>query len=206
VNIALLGATGLSGVAVLKEALARDHRVRVLARKPSALPAHDSLTVLEGNALAEADLDKCVAGCEAVVHCLGVGGKGDGKPTTLCSESVQLLLPIMRRHGAKRLVVMSNYWSNGSGAWFMRKVMIPTVARWLVPILVDKDRMEALLRDCKDLDWIAPRFPGIVEGPAKPVRTGDRVGIKITTGSVATFMLDQLTDDTFVRSAPNASN
>ena len=204
-KLALLGATGLSGVAVLKEALARGHHVTALARTPSAIAPHAGLTVLQGNALVEADLDACVRGSEAVLHCLGVGGKGDGKPTTLCSDSVKLLLPVMKRHGVKRLVAMSNYWSNGSGGWFLRKAMIPTFARWLVPILDDKDRMETLLR-ASDLEWTAIRFPGIVDGPARPVRSGERAGMKVTTGSVAAFMLDQLADRTYVRSAPAASN
>jgi hypothetical protein len=73
-----------------------------------------------------------------------------------------------------------------------------------VPIIEDKNRMEALLRAC-DLEWVAVRFPNIVEGPAKPVKTR-RVGLEITTGSAAEILLDQLTDDTFLRATPSASN
>jgi uncharacterized protein YbjT (DUF2867 family) len=208
-KLALFGATGLTGPSVLREALARGHHVQALARRPEAITTtHERLTVLRGDALNAADVEACVAGCDAVLHCLGIGGRGDGRPTTLVSESVALLLPIMRARGVKRLVVMSNLGAGGSGPWWMRKLAIPLLVRWLAPIVEDKDRMEAILQ-ASDVEWIAPRFPEIVEGPAKPLRTsagGRGIGFKITTGSCASFMLDHLADSPHLRAAPSVSN
>lgn len=208
--LALFGATGLTGPSVLREALERGHHVKVLARDPAAVKVtHERLEVIRGNALVEADVDACVAGCDAVLHCLGVGGKGDGKPTTLVSESIALLLPVARAHRVKRLVIMSNYWAGDSGSWLMRRFVIPVFVRWLAPILDDKNRMEAMLNVTGDLEWIAIRFPAIVEGPAKRVKAnidGRAASLKITTGSIGVFMLDHLEDATFVRKTPAASN
>jgi uncharacterized protein YbjT (DUF2867 family) len=208
-KLALFGATGLTGPSVLREALARGHHVQALARRPEAITAtHEQLTVLRGDALNAADVEACVAGCDAVLHCLGVGGRGDGSPTTLVSESVALLLPIMKAKGGKRLVVMSNLGAGGSGPWWMRKIAIPLLVRWLAPIVEDKDRMEAILL-ASDVEWIAPRFPAIVDGPAQPLRTsadGRGIRFKITTGSCATFMLDQLADSPHLRATPSVSN
>jgi uncharacterized protein YbjT (DUF2867 family) len=210
-KIALFGATGLTGPSVLREALARGHDVVVLARNPAAVATtHDRLTVLKGDAMVAADVEACVKGCDAALHCLGVGGKGDGKPTTLVSDSIRLLLPIMKRHGVKRLVAMSNLGAGGSGQWFVRKIAMPLFVRWLIPIVEDKDRMEAILR-ASDVEWVAVRLPGIVEGPAKPPKTsadgsGRGISWKITTGSVAAFMLDQLADGTYLGKTPAVSN
>jgi putative NADH-flavin reductase len=210
VNIALFGATGLTGPSVLKEALARGHRVSALARKPETITtSHKRLRVVKGDALTTADVSACVDGCEVVLHCLGVGGRGDGKPNSLVSDSVALLLPLMKERGARRLVVMSNLWAGGSGAWGMRKIGIPLFARWLLPILADKDRMEAILRASEGVEWVAPRFPEIVEGPAKPLKTspdGRGISMRITTGSIATFMLDHLSGETYVGETPAVSN
>jgi hypothetical protein len=115
----------------------------------------------------------------------------------------------MKERGVRRLVVMSNLWAGGSGSWAMRKLGIPLFARWLRPILVDKERMEAMLRASEGIEWIAPRFPEIVEGPTKPLRASDDgrgIGMKITTGSVATFMLDHLSGETDVGATPSVSN
>jgi putative NADH-flavin reductase len=210
VNIALFGATGLTGPSVLKEALARGHRVTALARKPEAITtSHERLRVVKGDALTPSDVSACLEGCEVALHCVGVGGRGDGKPNSLVSDSVALMLPLMKERGTRRLVVMSNLWAGGSGAWGMRKIAIPLFARWLRPILADKDRMEAVLRASEGVEWVAPRFPEIFEGPAKPLKTsadGRGISMKITTGSIAAFMLDHLSGETYVGETPAVSN
>ena len=117
-------------------------------------------------------------------------------------------MPIIKAQGVKRLVVMSNLGAGGSGPWWMRKLAIPLLVRWLAPIVEDKDRMEAILQ-ASDVEWIAPRFPAIVDGPAAPVRTsadGRGIGFRITTGSCATFLLDQLADSPHLRATPSVSN
>jgi nucleoside-diphosphate-sugar epimerase len=85
-----------------------------------------------------------VQGADAVIHCLGIGGKGDGKPTTLISDSVRLVLEAMQSHGVPRIVCMSNVGAGGSGSWFANRFVIPLFLRWLLPIIEDKNRMEAL--------------------------------------------------------------
>ena len=208
-KLALFGATGFSGRVVLEEALSRNHEVVALVREPAALDVDDDrLTVMRGDALEQADVDRCIAGVDAVVHCLGVGGKGNGAPTTLVSDSVALVLKSMGTHGVRRIVCMSNVGAGGSGYWLVNRVIVPLFVRWLVPLVDDKDHMEALLRE-SSAEWISARFPNIRPGPAQPIKTspdGKRISMNITTGSVANFLLDQLDDDTFVRSTPSVSN
>ena len=45
-HIALIGASGFVGSAILKEALARGHEVAALVRHPEKLPAHANLKPL----------------------------------------------------------------------------------------------------------------------------------------------------------------
>ena len=49
-NIALIGATGFVGSAVLNELLQRGHRVTVLARNPAKLTPREGLTVVAADA------------------------------------------------------------------------------------------------------------------------------------------------------------
>jgi putative NADH-flavin reductase len=209
-KLLLFGATGVTGPSVLREALERGHDVRVIARNPAAITTtHDRLEIVKGDATVTADVDAAVAGRDAVVHCLGIGGKGTGKPTTLVSDSIAMLLPIMRAHRVKRLIAMSNVGAGTSGPWVARKLIIPVFLRWLSPIIVDKNRMESILREAGDLEWVAGRFPAIVDGPAKPIRTSPPrrgVGLRITTGSVATWMLDQLGETPLLGTTPSVSN
>ena len=64
---------------------------------------------------AAADVERCVRGADAVIHCLGIGGTGDGSPTTLVSDSVKVVLAAMKSHGVPRIVCMSNIGVGGSG-------------------------------------------------------------------------------------------
>ena len=208
-KIAVFGATGLTGGLVVAQALAQGHEVVALVRDPQRLALRDRrLIVLGGSPTAIGDVDRCVRGADAVVHCLGIGGKGDGARTTLISESVAVVLAAMQRHGVPRLVCMSNVGAGGSGTWFANRIIIPLFLRWLLPIIADKDRMESALR-ASAVDWISVRLPAIVAGPAKPLRvsaTGRGIGLTITAASTAGFLLAQVNAAEFIRSTPSISN
>jgi uncharacterized protein YbjT (DUF2867 family) len=208
-KIAILGATGLTGGLVVKRALEQGHEVIALVRDPKRLAIqHPHLTVVAGSPLSKADLEKYLEGVGAVVHCLGVGGKGDGKHTTLISDSVKAVIAVMQRQGIRRLVCMSNVGAGGSGTWFANRIFIPIFLKWLVPIIEDKDRMEKAL-DESALDWVSVRLPNIIDGLEKSVRVsqdGRGIGLSITAASAAAFLLGQVTSPEFIRKTPSISN
>lgn len=208
-NIAVFGATGLTGGLVVERALAAGHRVTALVRNPDGVGRkHERFTVIGGSPTAPPDVEACVRGADAVIHCLGVGGKGNGKPTTLISDSVKATLAAMQRHGVPRIVCMSNVGAGGSGSWLVNRVVVPVFLRWLRPIVDDKDRMEGVLRD-SSLEWIAVRLVGITEGAARPVRTtddGKGLRFTITAASAAEFLLARTTGPEFLRQTPSISN
>lgn len=76
-TVLLLGATGRTGGRALQQLLARGVRVRAVVRSRGRLPAgvagHPGLTVVEASLLSldDEELRRLVAGCDAVVSCLG---------------------------------------------------------------------------------------------------------------------------------------
>lgn len=208
-KIAMFGATGFTGRSVLATALEQGHHVRALVRDPSRLEEeHPALELVRGDALAYDDILVALEGVEVVVHCLGVGGKGDGKATTLVSDSVALVLRAMEERGIRRIVCMSNVGAGGSGPWLANKVVIPLFLRWLVPLIEDKDRMELLLAQ-SGIETVSVRLPNIVEGPARPVRVrADGKGLRwsITTHSVAEVLLRYAVDGAVDGPTPSVSN
>lgn len=208
-KLALLGATGLTGGLVLSQALAQGHEVTALVREPSRVSlSFPRLTVLGGSPTVSEDVERCVRRNDAVIHCLGIGGKGDGQPTTLVSNSVKVVLAAMAKHGVPRIVCMSNVGAGSSGTWFANRIVLPLFVRWLLPIIEDKDRMEAALR-ASSVEWVSVRLPNIVEGPERPLRIskdGRGIGLSITAVSTARFLLQQVTSSDWVRSAPSISN
>ena len=208
-KIAVSGATGLTGARVVALAIEEGHYVVALTRNASRFPlVHDRLTVVEGDASSHADVQKVVRGVDAVVHCLGIGGKGKGQSTSVVSDSVKVVLDEMERASVSRIVCMSNVGAGESGSWFYRRVILPLFLGWLRPIIADKNVMEAALRNSA-AEWVAVRIPNIVEGPEKPVRsseTGKGIGISITASSVARFLLDQTSSSRWLRKTPSISN
>jgi len=208
-RLALFGATGLTGGLVLSQALEQGHEVTALVRDPSRVSmSHPRLTVLGGSPTVPDDVERCVQGADAVIHCLGIGGKGDGRPTTLVSDSVMVVIDAMARHNVPRIVCMSNVGAGGSGGWFLRRIVVPFFLRWLRPILDDKERMETALR-ASPVEWVSVRLPNIVEGAVKPLRVsadGRGIGLSITAASTARFLLDQISSTAWIRSAPSISN
>ena len=206
---AVFGATGLTGARVVALALDEGHDVVALTRDASRFPlVHERLTVVEGDAASPADVRKALQGVDAVVHCLGIGGKGKGQPTSVVSDSVKVVLDEMEPASVSRIVCMSNVGAGESGSWFYRRVVLPVFLRWLRPIIADKNVMEAALRN-SPTEWIAVRIPNIVEGPEKPVRaseTGQGIGISISASSVARFLLDHTTSSHWLRKTPSISN
>jgi uncharacterized protein YbjT (DUF2867 family) len=208
-KLAVFGATGLTGGLVVMQALDQGHEVVALVRDPRRLSLqHPRLTVLAGSPTLLTDVERCVEGADVVLHCLGIGGKGDGQPTTLISDSVKATLGAMAKHGVARIVCMSNVGAGGSGTWFANRIVIPLFLRWLLPILEDKDRMEAALR-ASSVEWVSVRLPSIVDGPEKPLRVSDDgrgIGLSITAASTARFLLARATGTDFLGATPSISN
>lgn len=208
-KLAVFGATGLTGGLVVAQALEDGHAVTALVRDPRRVPlSHPRFTVIGGSPLAPSDVEQCMRGADAVVHCLGIGGKGDGAPTSLISDSVLVTLAAMEQHGVSRIVCMSNVGAGGSGSWLANRIVIPLFMRWLRPIIEDKERMEAGLRESA-VTWCSVRLPNIVEGPERPLRVspdGRGIGLSITASSAARFLLDRATSAEIADSTPSISN
>ncbi|MFN7864758.1 MAG: NAD(P)-dependent oxidoreductase [Curvibacter sp.] len=208
-RLAVFGATGLTGGQVMAQALAQGHEVVALVRDPARVAlAHPCLRVLGGSPTRQADVERCVQRADAVIHCLGIGGKGDGRPNSLVSDSVEAVLAAMQRQGVPRIVCMSNVGAGGSGTWFANRIVLPIFLRWLQPIVEDKNRMERALA-ASAVEWVSVRLPRIVDGPDKPVRTsadGRGIGLSITAASAARFLLARATGNEWLRATPSISN
>ena len=81
-KIVIFGATGIVGKAVVNEALSKGYDVSVLTRDAKKVSIkHRCLHVYEGNVMDRNTVHNILNGKDAVIHTLGIGGKGNGKPT-----------------------------------------------------------------------------------------------------------------------------
>ena len=212
-KLVIFGATGFSGQAILKLALAKGYQVTVLVRnKSTIIIKHDNLTVIQGKVLDRNDVKKALENQDAVIQCLGVGGKGDGKPTTFISEANKIIVYEMEKHKVSRLIVMSNVGAGNSLSfqpWFFTNFILPYFMKWLKVIIDDKNRMEPTIMN-SELEWTIVRCPNIVDktpkGNVHATLDGKGLKLSITLGDMAEFIVHQLTDSTYSKQAPSISN
>lgn len=72
-QVALIGATGFVGAAVLKELLQRGHNVVALVRDPAKLAAQPQLKVVQADVLDASQVQSAVAGSDAVLSAYNAG-------------------------------------------------------------------------------------------------------------------------------------
>jgi len=212
-KVVIFGATGFSGKAILTEALKQGHEVTALVRDTSKiLNKHKNLTLVEGNVLDAQLVASIVSGQDAVIQCLGIGGKGDGKPNTFLSDATRIIVDEMQKQDIQRLVVMSNVGAGNSIAFlptFFSKIILPYFMKWLQVIIDDKNRMEPIIMN-SSLDWTIVRCPNIVDKPSKGTcnATLDGKGLKlsITRSDLSKFIVDNLKQAQFNKQAPSVSN
>jgi putative NADH-flavin reductase len=212
-KLVIFGATGFSGQAILKLALSKGYQVTVLVRNKSTITIkNDNLTVIQGNVLDRNNVKKALEHQDAVIQCLGVGGKGDGKPTTFISEANKIIVDEMEKQKVSRLIAMSNVGAGNSLSfqpWFFTNFILPYFMKWLKVIIDDKNRMEPTIMN-SELEWTIVRCPNIVEktpkGNVHTTLDGKGLKLSITLGDMAEFIVHQLTDSTYSKQAPSISN
>uniref|UniRef100_A0A8C9CM56 Biliverdin reductase B n=1 Tax=Phocoena sinus TaxID=42100 RepID=A0A8C9CM56_PHOSS len=107
-KIAIFGATGRTGLTTLAQAVQAGYEVTVLVRDTSRLPSEgpQPAHVIVGDVRQAADVDKTVAGQDAVIVLLGTGN--DLSPTTVMSKGAQNIVAAMKAHGVDKVVACTS--------------------------------------------------------------------------------------------------
>lgn len=212
-KIVVFGATGIVGKAVVNEALKKGHEVTVLTRNARKVTTrHEHLHIVEGNVADKNVVHTVLKDQEAVIQTLGIGGKGDGKPTSIVSEANKIIMTEMEQMNVKRLIAISVIGAGDSLTflpWIYRKLVLPLFMKWFQAIIDDKNRMEPMIKK-SGLDWTIVRCTTVKERPAtgKVNATLDGKGLKFSISAVdmAVFIVNQLTDNSFLKQNPTISN
>lgn len=209
-KIAVIGATGRTGLHVTEQALTRGDHVIALARHRQALPLRPGLTSAAADVLDRAVLDHALAGADAVVSALGTGASR--QPTVVYSDGTANILYAMHAHAITKLAVISAVPAapRAEQPFLQRRIAIPILDRVFGATYEDMRRMEALLRG-SDLDWVCLRPPRLVSRkPAGRYRLDASRPLSharsITHADLATALLDSLTRPDLYRRTAYVAN
>lgn len=150
-KIALIGATGFVGSAVLTEALARGHEVTALARTPSKLAAQPKLQVVPADVLDAGQVARAVAGQDAVISAYNPGWQ-EPEIYALFLKGSQAIVDGVKQSGVKRLLVVGGAGSlyAAPGVQIVDTPEFP--APWKQGALAARDALTAIRKETT-LDW-----------------------------------------------------
>lgn len=102
-KIAVIGATGFVGSAILKEALDRGHEVTAIVRHPEKVEARPKLHPQKGDVHSEDEVARLVAGHDAVISAFNPGW-GDPDIYSLQVSGTRAIIAGVKKAGIKRLL------------------------------------------------------------------------------------------------------
>jgi uncharacterized protein YbjT (DUF2867 family) len=204
-SIVVFGANGPTGRLLVSYALAADHQVIAVTRRPDEFPQqHPSLTVARADVLDASAVEAVVSGADDVLSTLGAP-YGRNR-VTVYSVGARNILAAMRRHHVRRLVVVSSSATDpkpyADAGFFFNRVVQPFVVNVLgKTVYEDMRRMEQLIRN-SEVDWTIVRPSGLfdMDFVSDYELAEDHIAGRFTARSdLAAAMLAQVDDERSVR-------
>jgi putative NADH-flavin reductase len=163
-NVTLFGATGNAGGRILKELLARGHRVTAVVRDPAKLPQQAGLMIRKGDLSDVTLVAEAVKGTEAVISAYG---PGLSSPQNLV-DATRTTVAALKQAGVQRLLMVGGAGSLevAPGVQLVDSGYLP--AEWKPIALAHREALEIL--KASDLDWTSLC-------PASFFEPGQRTGV-----------------------------
>lgn len=207
-KLVVLGATGGTGLEIVRQAIERGHSVTALVRSPERLkPFRDRIMVKQGNLLNPAELEQVIHGQDAILSGFGPRVPIAKADANLLQQFAVALTSAMLRAGVRRVVVESV-------AFLFKDSIVPPaylLGRLLFPgTVADASAMERVFGE-SDLDWTMVRPPRLTDKPYTGkyrVREGHmpRFGFTISRTDVADFMLNVVENRSAIRQIVGVCN
>ena len=203
-NILIFGASGQTGQELVKQALSNGHNVTAYVRSPGKLVVkHDNLKINEGNVKDYQMVENAIKDQDAVLSALGVSKQLTSDPIVI--DGVKNIVKAMEKTGVKRFIYLS-FLAVGDGrndAGFMIKNIISRIVH---NEIADHEVKEQFIKS-SSLDFTIVKPPKLTNGrKTGQYRSGETIKAKsilptMSRADVADFMLKQVTDKSFLRTA-----
>ena len=204
-RLAIFGASGATGKELVAQALERGHRVTAFVRTLGKLEKKDGEPdIVLGDVANLVAVTRAIAESDAVLSALGVGRPLKNDPAVI--QGVRNIVKVMEEHGPLRLIYLSFLGvteSRDQAGFVIGKI----AARFVVKNEVaDHEEKERIIRH-SNLDWTIVRPPVLTNGRhTGAYRDGVDIHARslvplISRADVADFMLNQVSDRTYLRQA-----
>lgn len=150
-KIALIGASGFVGSAVLDELLRRGHEITAIVRHPEKVKQTDHVTAVKADVMNEDEVAKTVKGHDAVVNAFNAGWDNPNLYDDFLKGSKSI------QNGVKKSGIKRYFTIGGAGSLYVapgqQLVDSPEFpAEWKSGALAARDYLD-VIKEEKDLDW-----------------------------------------------------
>jgi len=204
-KVVIFGANGKTGILLVEQALAKGHQVIAYIRRPGSIRIENpKLKVVVGNLNETLKMKDMITGADACISALGGGSLT--KHSIEIIDGIKNIVSTMELAKVHRLIYLSSLGAGNSCSLFPQPTRFLLTKVLLRVTLADHYANEGTIMNSK-LQWTIVRPGGLTDGKLKG---GLKYGIEktkvkgspsISRANVASFMLQQLNNDTFLNKA-----
>ena len=206
-KLAIIGGTGKSGKYLVKELLDRGFHLKLLLRSPENFTIKSPLIeIIQGDARNYESIQSLIEGCQTVVSTLGQP-KGE---TSIFSDATKNVIRAMEQFHVKRYVQTTGL--NVDTPLDKKGVACAGATEWMrvnYPKTTLDKQVEYEVLTNSSIDWTLVRLPMIEQTDERRkviVSLEDCPGDKISATDLADFLIQQLSDNSYIRKAPFIAN
>lgn len=209
-KIVVFGATGHVGNLFVNQALNAGHDVVAYVRNPKKIRIEDKkLSMVVGDLENTQKIDEAIKGADAVVSVVGPLGRQD---TLIFAPAYESIIASMKKNGVKRLIALGTPSVPDAHDRFNFVFWALTFGVGLL-IHHGYTDMKTLGQDIREsgLDWTIVRVPLLTNEPKKGKVTVGYFGngvtnFRLSRSDFVDFLIQQLTNKTYIGKAPAISN
>jgi putative NADH-flavin reductase len=203
-KLAILGEASQTWLVLIKQALAAGHQVTALGDPALSALSARGVVIVPGDATVAADVEKVVAGQDAILSLLA---PGRSLPWGVVCAGTRHILEAMKKHGVRRLVCAS-----AAGIPMPQDqhspfaVALDKTIRLLLRSEYEDRAQQITLLQQSNTDWVAIRVSRLTD---EPQTHGYQLGypeigsnLAVSREDLAACLLAQVTDNTWLRQAP----
>jgi len=206
-KLAILGGTGKSGKYLVKQALREGFHVRLLLRNPERFTlANPQVELVRGDARDFESVKSLTTGCDAVISTLGQP-RGEA---SIFSQATRNVIRAMDEANINRYILITGL--NVDAPSDKKSTRTTMATDWMKSNYSETThdkQVEFHLLSASNVDWTMVRLPLIEQTDnirGVVVSLEDCPGDHISSADLANFLLQQVSDTSYIRKAPFLAN
>lgn len=205
-NVAVIGGTGKAGTYLVQQLINQGFHLKLLHRPSAQVIQHPLIIPVVGDARYYSAIRSLVEGCQAIVSTLGQP-RGEAP---IFSEATRHVLRAMEEYQVHRYILITGL--NVDAPTDRKSAFTQSATDWMkahYPDTTADKQEEYELLSASQTRWTLVRLPRIEltdERGELSVSLEDCPGEKVSATSLAHFLVEQLTNDQYVKQAPFVAN